>query len=581
MPNAEPTKVAIQLINERSRDTLVKGLDTALTDMEHDEAVSFLADLLLTMGADRDQLKARLASLLAARFGRTSEKSSANQLDLFAEALRIVEGDASPSLDSPTNEPAPDPAAVAAELIEQTNAEVTALAAEQRAQRKAAREAQQAARQREQDDKAGRPVTWPSNLPVREETLELPEDQRVCPDSECEQMMEIIRYDTSWRLEYTTKTEVVVTRIPVAACPSHHGGPVTLPVPPKPVDGGRLGFSLAAHLLWLRITHNLPVRRIAEMMGANKVPVSESMIHTLICTSGERAKPLVEAIQAEVQRATLVNMDDTPTDVHEGHRERKRRKARVWLALGDEKFAYFFATRTWKSKEAEDALGPITGVLQGDGYKGFVKYARRHGLTLAGCFAHLRRKVQKAVDARDPRATLPMALIQGLYSVEKLARMRGLDPDGRLALRQERSVPIMKALIAWAKEVEPTIEIKSPLGKAWTYLSNQLEPLQAYLSNGNISIDNNAAERGLRRHTIGRKLWLFFRGQAKLEHVTRIMSILTTARLHDVDELAYLTWVLEQLARRTWSPAAARKLLPDAWLAMHENKAKKVDTDES
>ena len=582
MPNTEPTKVAIQLIKERSRDALVEGLDTALTDMEHDEAVSFLADLLLAMGADRDHLKARLVALLAARFGRSSEKSSAEQLDLFAEALRIVEGAASSSdSDSPTDEPTPDPAAVAAELIEQTNAEVTALAAEQRAQRKAAREAQRAAWQLEQDDKAGKPVSWPTHLPMREETLELPEDQRVCPDRECEQMLEIIRYETSWRLEHTTKTEVVVTRIPVAACPSHHGGPITLPVPPKPVDGGRLGFGLAARLLWLRTTHNLPVRRIAEMLGADKVPVSESMIHTLICTTGERAKPLVEAIQAEVQRATLVNLDDTPTDVHEGHRERKRRKARVWLALGDERFAYFFATKTWKAKEAEEALGPITGVLQGDGYAGFPKYARRNNLTLAGCVAHLRRKMQKAVDARDPRATLPMALIQGLYDVEKLARMQGLDAEGRLALRQERSVPIMKALIAWAKEVEPTIEIKSPLGKAWTYLSNQLEPLQAYLSDGNISIDNNAAERGLRRHTIGRKLWLFFRGQAKLEHVTRIMSIVTTARLHGVDELAYLTWVLEQLARRTWSPAAARKLLPDAWLAMNEKKAEEVDTDEA
>ncbi len=581
MPNPEPSKVAIQLIRERSRDALIEGLDTALTDMEHDEAVSFLADLLLTMGADRDHLRDRLAGLLATKFGRRSEKSSAEQLDLFAEALRVVQG--SPAPGSPAagsaDEPEPDPAAVAATIIEQTNAEVTALAAEQRAQRKAAREARRAAQQLEQDDAAGKPVPWPTHLPIRKVYLELPEALRICDDCEIER--NIIGYEASWRLEHTTRTEVVVTYIPVAACAGHHGGPVTLPVPPKPVDGGRLGFSLAARLLWLRITHNLPVRRIAEMMQSEGAPVSESMIHTLICTTGERAKPLVEAIQAEVQKATLVNLDDTPTDVHEGHRRRKRRKARVWLALGDERFAYFFATSSWKAKEAEDALGPITGTLQGDGYKGFPRYAKANRLPLAGCMAHLRRKMRKAVDAKDPRATLPMALIQGLYKVEELARMQGLDADGRLALRQERSVPIMRALIAWAEEVEPTIETGSPLGKAWTYLSNQLGPLQAFLHDGSVSIDNNAAERGLRRHTIGRKLWLFFRGQAKLEHVTRIMSIATTARLHKIDEQAYLTWVLKQLARRTWSPAAARELLPDAWLAMQEQQAKEVDTDEA
>ena len=88
-----------------------------------------------------------------------------------------------------------------------------------------------------------------------------------------------------------------------------------------------------------------------------------------------------------------------------------------------------------------------------------------------------------------------------------------------------------------------------------------------------MSIDNNAAERGLRRHTIGRKLWLFFRGQTKLEHLARLMSVVTTARLHGADELAYLRWVLEQLAHREWSAASARQLLPSAWLAMREQQA--------
>ena len=582
MPSAESSTVAIKLIKERSRDVLVEGLDSTLAGMDHDEMVVFLADLILAMGADRDRLKDRLVDLLATKFGRRSEKSSANQLELFAEALRIVEGGT--SSESRTDETGdgasdePDPTVVASQLIDQTDAEVIALAAQQREQRKADRNARRAEQKLAQAQGEG-DVPWPAGLPVREETLELPADQQCCDD--CGDDLVIIGYETSWRMEYTTTTEVVVTYLPVAACKSHHGGPITVPVPPKPVDKGRMGFSLATYLLWLRITHNLPVRRIAEMMQAEGVPVTEQMIHTLICTTGERAKPLAAAILAEVQQATLVNLDDTPTDVHEGHRKRKRRKARVWIALGDELFAYFFATKTWKAEEAEQALGAITGTLQGDGYRGFPKYAKRHDLTLAGCMAHFRRKLKVAVKERDPRATLALALVQGLYRVEELARLQGLDADGRLALRQERSVPIMTALIAWAKDVQPTIVTGSPLGKAWTYLSNQSKPLQAYLSDGTISIDNNAAERGLRRHTIGRKLWLFFRGQAKLEHVARLMSIATTARLHGVDELAYLTWVLEQLARREWSPVAAKKLLPAAWLAMKEHQTKEVDTDEA
>ena len=81
---------------------------------------------------------------------------------------------------------------------------------------------------------------------------------------------------------------------------------------------------------------------------------------------------------------------------------------------------------------------------------------------------------------------------------------------------------------------------------------------------------NSAAERGLRRITIGRKLWLSFHGQEKLEHLAVLLSAMYTARLHGVDELAYLTWLLEELARREWSAEAAERLLPEAWLAAQQ-----------
>ena len=93
---------------------------------------------------------------------------------------------------------------------------------------------------------------------------------------------------------------------------------------------------------------------------------------------------------------------------------------------------------------------------------------------LAGCMAHLRRKLRVAMNARDPRATEALALVQGLYRVEELARLRLLDADQRLALRQERSVPIMGALVDWAEVVQPTIVKGSPLGKAWIYFPHTM-----------------------------------------------------------------------------------------------------------
>ncbi len=351
--------VAIDLMKADSREVLIQRLDQAMSPMEHDQTLAFLADLLLTLQADRDHLKQRLATLLANQFGRRSEKSSPDQLDLFAEILRIKAAAAAAA--DPADEE-PEPAATAAAIIERTDAEIAALTAEKRARSAKERAARRAALALEgAKDKDS--VPWPSHLPMREVFLPVDAAHQDCDD--CGGERQIIRYETSWRMEQTTTTEVVVTRRPVAACPNHHGGPVTAPVPPKPVDKGQLGFSLASRLLWLRCTHNLPVRRLAEMLQAEGAPVSESMVHTLIRVSGERVKPLVEAIQQAVQAAALVNLDDTPVDVYEGKGKgkRKRRRARVWLALGDERFAYFFSTPGWKAEDAKAALGPITGVL--------------------------------------------------------------------------------------------------------------------------------------------------------------------------------------------------------------------------
>lgn len=367
-----------------------------------------------------------------------------------------------------------------------------------------------------------------------------------------------------------TTTEVVVTKTPILACSSHHGGPVCEPVEPKPVDGGRMGFSLAAQILYWRFTHNLPVGRIVEMLQVEGAPVSEEMIHTLMRINAKRAKPVVDALAEQARQSTVVNLDDTHVQVNKRGGKRDRHKARIWLALGDEKWAWFFATPNWKASEAEKRLGNISGTIQGDGYAGYPKFAEKQQIDLAGCMSHARRKFLKAVRSKDPRAGPPMALIQGLYRVEKLATLRGLGPDEIVRLRQERSVPLMKALGDWATEVAPTIVKGSPLGKSWTYLNNQWAKLQVFLTNGHVRISNDAAERGLRRITIGRKLWLFFQNDHNAEWAAIFASLMATARLHGANELAYITWLLKELARREWSIKAARCLLPDIWLASQE-----------
>lgn len=555
---------ASEILGEHSRDAIRARLIEVIASLGSDGFLELVVDLLLQSNLDRDRLKQRVADIIASRFGKGSEKASDEQLSLFDRLIQAIDGQ-DVSQEEEDKVPADKPNL--SDLMAQTEAEISALVEQQRQAKKEERERRRQAK-KEARSQGQQPEQWPTHLPVREDVREVPEHAKFCDDCHIER--NILRYDISWRLEYTVETLVVVTKKPVVACSSHHGGPVAEPVDPKPVDGGRMGFTLAARILYWRYTQNLPVGRIVEMLRADGVPISEEMIHTLIRTTAKRAKPVVDAITHEVRKATLVNLDDTPVRVLKKEGKPSRHKARIWLALGDEKWAWFFATETWAASEAEERLGKLTGTVQGDGYAGYPKFAKKQGIILAGCWGHLRRKVLKAVKTKDPRAGPAMALIQGLYRVERLAKLQFLGPEEIAQLRQERSLPLVQALETWATKVAPSIVKGSSLGKAWTYLDNQWGKLAVFLTDGTVSLTNDAAERGLRRITIGRQLWLFFQNDKNAEWASRIASLMATARLHGADELAYMTWLLQELARREWSTEAARCLLPDIWLAAQQ-----------
>jgi len=564
------------ILGEHSREALRARLFEFTSSLDGDAFLDLVVDLLLQSNLDRDRLKQRVAALIASRFGKSSEKASDAQLALFAKLIESIAGEDLASSVGGPKEAVAEPNL--SELMAQTEAEIQALVQQQR---EAKNEEQQRRRQARKEAQANGEASesWPSNLPVREEIRDVPDDAQLCDD--CGEARQIIGYSTSWRLEYTTNTEVVVTKTPVVACGSHHGGPVTEPVEPKPVDGGRMGFTLAARILYLRYTQNLPVCRIVEMMNAEGVPLSEEMAHTLIRITARRAAPVVESLANQIRRSTLVNLDDTPVRVLKTDGKPDRHKARVWLALGDERWAWFFATKTWSADEVEKRLGTLTGTVQGDGYPGYPKFTRDQGIDLAGCWGHARRKLLKAVEAKDPRAGPGMALVQGIYRVERLARLRHLSPDEIVVLRQERSAPLLRALERWATEVAPSVVAGSPLGKAWTYLNNQWGRLQVFLTDGNVGITTDAAERVLRRITIGRKLWLFFQNDRNAQWAADIASLMATARLHGANELDYITWLLRQLARREWSTEAARCLLPDVWLAAQKKLSEEASSPEA
>jgi hypothetical protein len=106
---------------------------------------------------------------------------------------------------------------------------------------------------------------------------------------------------------------------------------------------------------------------------------------------------------------------------------------------------------------------------------------------------------------------------------------------------------------------------KSPLGAAITYATNQWEALNVYVTDGDLAIDNNAAERALRGVAVGRKNWLFWGSDVGGKTAAVLTSFTTTCKRHGIDPWLYLSDVLTRLPSHPADQIA--ELLPDIWTA--------------
>ena len=76
------------------------------------------------------------------------------------------------------------------------------------------------------------------------------------------------------------------------------------------------------------------------------------------------------------------------------------------------------------------------------------------------------------------------------------------------ARRRERARSVAR-IKAWLDAEQQLVLPRSPMAAAISYTLNQWDALCVYTTQGFLAIDNNAAERAMKRVAIGRKNWLF------------------------------------------------------------------------
>ena len=130
-------------------------------------------------------------------------------------------------------------------------------------------------------------------------------------------------------------------------------------------------------------------------------------------------------------------------------------------------------------------------------------------------------------------------------------------PEERLTFHQSNSAPVMDDLHQWMKNqfAEHKTEPNSGLGKAISYLLRHWTKLTLFLRQAGAPLDNNIAERVLKKAILHRKNALFYKTMNGARVGDLFMSLIHTCELNKVNPFDYLTELLRHPAEVTVHPA--------------------------
>jgi transposase len=512
--------------NKSTTKTSVITADTPLAEMPSDVStlqgmVKQLLDQVNDKTRENVDLQSQIDWLKRQLFGRKSEKLNPNQRLLFADAF---------------------------DALSQALAE-TSLA-----------ESQTPASSRKKRNKTNTP-TMNGRVPLPAHLPRVPEYRD--PDLRLIDGLRCIGEDTTEILEYIPAGFYVRQIIRRKYAQPDGSGIVMAALPPLPIEKGRPGPGVLAHVITSKYCDHLPLYRLEQIFDRQGLNIPRSTQCNWIRDSAVLLEAIVLEMKAQILASDVIHTDDTYIPVQDKNRTQVR-KGYLWPHI-DRLNNVFFDYTTARNREGPDAiLSGYTGYIQADGFNGYDPLYGDGKATETGCWAHARRKFDQALETDPLRGNQMLALIAELFVIEQKAKDDGLDADEIKALRQQFSKPIIVNKIKpLLDEWEGMVLPKSPLKKAITYALNQWDALNVYLEDGILCIDNNLAERVVKMVALGRKNWLFVGSDAGAKRAAILYSLIASCKLCKIDPFVYLRDVLDRI--NTHPAKRIGELVPNQW----------------
>jgi transposase len=358
--------------------------------------------------------------------------------------------------------------------------------------------------------KAGRKAIA-AHLPRVPVVYDLAESERRCA---CGCTLIEIGSEVSEQLDYVPPKIQVLQRVRKKyACPGCEQCLKISPLPEQILPRTNAAPGLLAHLVTSKYVDALPLYRQEVIFARHGVALPRATQAAWIIALAERVQPLINLMDERLRSSGYIRIDETPVQVINSEKAASSEHW-MWVRVAGpprQRVILFEYDASRSSEVAARLLEGAHGVVQSDGYGAYDQVAKQYALVHCGCIAHARRKFFEAIKALPKKeqksataAHEAVRRIDELYKIER--ESSALSDAERAAVRQEKALPLLESLRAWAADLELQTLPSGKLGKALAYLLKQWPKLIRYTENGQVAIDTNLAENAIRPFAVERSL---------------------------------------------------------------------------
>lgn len=325
------------------------------------------------------------------------------------------------------------------------------------------------------------------------------------------------------------------------------------------LHGSLVSPTIAAAIMNGKYVNAVPLYRLEQEFSRYGLTITrQNMANWMIRLGESYLAVLYDYLHQKLYNYHVIQADETPVLVNRDGRSAGS-KSYMWVYRSghlytDKQIVLYDYHKTRNSSHPREFLRDYSGICVTDGYQVYHTIEKeREDLQIAGCWVHARRKFDEVLTVipkahqNKSNAFLVIKQIQAIYREE--GKLNKLSSEERLMQRQLVIKPLVDALFAYLKKMEPTVPASGQLRKAYTYILNQEKYLRVFLEDGEVPIDNNASERAIRGFCIGKKNWQMIDTINGAHSSAIIYSIAETAKANNLKPYDYFVYLLEEIPK--------------------------------